>query len=43
MGQTFTEALDPEKGFIVSEDNKRRIKELLVSLQREKLLESQNQ
>jgi len=31
--------MDPEKNFVITEDNKKRIKELLVNLQREKLLE----
>ena len=40
-GATFHKALDPERVFVISEDNKKRIKELLVNLQREKLLEDE--
>ena len=34
--------MDPERGFLISDENKKRIKELLVNLQREKLLEDEN-
>ncbi len=40
-GANFHKALDPERVFVISEDNKKRIKELLVNLQREKLLEDE--
>ncbi len=33
--------MDPERVFLISDDNKKRIKELLVNLQREKLLEDE--
>ncbi len=33
--------MDPERVFVISDDNKKRIKELLVNLQREKLLEDE--
>lgn len=39
--QTFHKAMDPERVFLISDDNKKRIKELLVNLQREKLLEDE--
>lgn len=31
--------MDPESSFVISDENKKRIKELLVNLQKEKLLE----
>jgi hypothetical protein len=31
--------MDPERCFLISDENKKRIKELLVNLQKEKLLE----
>ncbi len=33
--------MDPEKSFIISDENKKRIKELLVNLQKEKLIEDE--
>ena len=39
--QSFHKAFDPERVFVISDDNKKRIKELLVNLQREKLLEDE--
>ncbi len=41
IGSTYHKVLDPERVFVISEDNKKRIKELLVNLQREKLLEDE--
>ena len=38
---SYKQALDPERVFVISEENKKRIKELLVNLQREKLLEDE--
>ena len=37
----FSKKIDPEQLFVISEENKKRIKELLVNLQREKLLEDE--
>jgi hypothetical protein len=34
--------MDPEKSFIISDENKKRIKELLVNLQKEKLIEDES-
>ena len=36
------ELMDPEHSFVISDENKKRIKELLVNLQKEKLLEEDN-
>lgn len=41
--ENASQTLDPEKTFVISEDNKRSIKELLVNLQREKLLEDEKE
>lgn len=38
-GKSMQEHLDPSANFVITEENKKRIKELLVNLQREKLLE----
>lgn len=35
--------MDPENSFVISNENKKRIKELLVNLQKEKLLEDDGQ
>jgi hypothetical protein len=41
-GSQISEVMDPEKSFIISNENKKRIKELLVNLQKEKLLEDES-
>lgn len=33
--------MDPERSFLISDENKKRIKELLVNLQKEKLIEDE--
>jgi hypothetical protein len=38
-GEHIAEIMDPVKSFVISDENKKRIKELLVNLQKEKLLE----
>lgn len=38
-GKQIAELMDPERCFLISDENKKRIKELLVNLQKEKLLE----
>lgn len=40
-GSQIAEVMDPEKSFIISDENKKRIKELLVNLQKEKLMEDE--
>jgi hypothetical protein len=40
--EQIADIMDPEKSFIISDENKKRIKELLVNLQKEKLLEDEN-
>jgi len=42
-GSQIAEVMDPEKSFIISDENKKRIKELLVNLQKEKLMEDEAQ
>lgn len=41
-GSQICEVMDPEKSFIISDENKKRIKELLVNLQKEKLVEDES-
>lgn len=41
-GSQISEVMDPEKSFIISDENKKRIKELLVNLQKEKLIEDES-
>ena len=41
-GNQISEVMDPEKSFIISDENKKRIKELLVNLQKEKLIEDES-
>lgn len=33
--------MDPERSFLISDENKKRIKELLVNLQKEKLMDEE--
>lgn len=40
-GDQLSNLMDPEQSFVISEENKKKIKELLVNLQREKLLEEE--
>ena len=42
-GSNINEFLNPETSFVISEDNKCKIKELLINLQKEKLLEDEKQ
>ena len=41
-GSQINEVMDPEKSFLISDENKKRIKELLVNLQKEKLVEDES-
>eukprot|EP00347_Sterkiella_histriomuscorum_P008793 403343729 len=41
-GSQISEVMDPERSFIISDENKKRIKELLVNLQKEKLIEDES-
>ena len=41
-GDQIGQLMDPENSFVISNENKKRIKELLVNLQKEKLLEDDN-
>ena len=41
-GDQLSNLMDPEQSFVISEENKKKIKELLVNLQREKLLEEES-
>jgi len=41
-GSQISEVMDPERSFLISEENKKRIKELLVNLQKEKLIEDES-
>lgn len=41
-GDQVSEVMDPERSFLITDDNKKRIKELLVNLQKEKLVEDES-
>lgn len=41
-GGQVRDLMDPERCFLITDENKKRIKELLVNLQKEKLLEEDN-
>ena len=41
-GQEVGAMMDPERAFVVSQENKQKIKDLLVNLQKEKLLDEEN-
>ena len=41
-GEQIQELMDPERSFVISEENKKKIKGLLINLQKEKLMEDEN-
>ena len=40
-GDQIQELMDPERSFVISDENKKKIKALLVNLQKEKLMEDE--